>query len=51
MVGALIALAMIPFAPPGVPILAAMLGAVAARFGKPDEQPSDALIDESGIVP
>jgi predicted branched-subunit amino acid permease len=31
MVGALIALALIPFAPPGVPILASMFGVVAGR--------------------
>jgi len=49
-VGALVALALIPFAPPGVPILAAMLGVVAARFGKPDEQPSDAPLDGSGVL-
>ena len=36
--GALIALVLIPFAPPGVPILAAMLGVAASRIGtwKPD---------------
>ena len=50
-VGALIALALIPFAPPGVPILAAMVGVVATRFGTPDEQPSGAPLDESGITP
>jgi len=33
-----------------VPILAAMLGVVAARFGKPDEQPSDAPLDGSGVL-
>jgi len=32
-VGALIALALIPFAPPGVPILASMLGVAAGRLG------------------
>jgi len=32
-VGAVIALALIPFAPPGVPILASMLGVAAGRVG------------------
>jgi predicted branched-subunit amino acid permease len=42
-VGALIALALIPFAPPGVPILASMFGVAAGRVGarRPDgEVPS-----------
>jgi predicted branched-subunit amino acid permease len=44
--GALIALALIPVAPPGVPILASMLGVAAARIGprrpeRTDPSPSD----------
>jgi predicted branched-subunit amino acid permease len=41
-VGALIALALIPFAPPGVPILASMFGVAAGRIGvrRIDAEPS-----------
>ncbi len=42
-VGALIALALIPFAPPGVPILASMFGVAAGRVGarrSDEEEPS-----------
>ncbi len=37
--GASVALALIPFAPPGVPILAAMCGVAAARLGPSGEDP------------
>ncbi len=49
--GALIALILIPFVPPGVPILAAMFGVAAARPGRVAEARSDAAIDELGSAP
>jgi predicted branched-subunit amino acid permease len=49
--GVVIALALIPFAPPGVPILAAMLGVAFARLGASDEHRDAAQIDESGAAP
>jgi predicted branched-subunit amino acid permease len=50
-VGAAIALALIPFAPPGVPILAAMLGVAVARVGTLDEPREAVQIDEPGTAP
>ena len=47
--GALIALVLIPFAPPGVPILAAMLGVAVSLLGSGEEARSETPIDESGI--
>ncbi len=49
--GAAIALALIPFAPPGVPILAAMLGVAVARVGTSDEPGEAVQIDEPGTAP
>ena len=39
--GGLIALVLIPFAPPGVPILASMLGVALARIGSQSTDRSD----------
>ena len=43
--GAVIALVLIPFAPPGVPILAAMFGVAVARFGSSSVDEDEAQID------
>jgi predicted branched-subunit amino acid permease len=42
-VGALIALVMIPFAPPGVPILASMLGVAASRTRRQSDPPDGSM--------
>jgi predicted branched-subunit amino acid permease len=44
--GALIAVALVPFAPPGVPILASMVGVFAARFVS-DVEPSPATEEQT----
>jgi len=43
--GAVIAFVLIPFAPPGVPILAAMFGVAVARFGSSNDDENGAQID------
>jgi predicted branched-subunit amino acid permease len=49
--GALIALALIPIAPPGVPILASMLGVAAARIGSQRRERTDASTSDRGTSP
>ncbi len=49
--GALIALVLIPFAPPGVPILASMLGVGAARIGSPRDDRVDGSASETESAP
>jgi predicted branched-subunit amino acid permease len=50
MVGALIALVLIPFAPPGVPILASMLGVAAARTARRPSDGDDGSIPGTGAA-
>jgi predicted branched-subunit amino acid permease len=50
MVGALIALVLIPFAPPGVPILASMLGVAAARTARRPSDGDDGSIRGTGAA-
>ena len=49
-VGACVALVLIPFAPPGVPILASMLGVAAARTGRSQSDPNDGSMSETGAA-
>jgi 4-azaleucine resistance transporter AzlC len=49
--GALIALALIPIAPPGVPILASMLGVAAARTGLRRPDRTDVSTSDTGTSP
>jgi predicted branched-subunit amino acid permease len=49
--GALIALALIPFAPPGVPILASMFGVAASLIGPRGKPRSESALGEPGIDP
>ncbi len=49
--GALIALALIPFAPPGVPILAAMFGVAASLIGSGRAPRTESAFGEPGIDP
>ncbi len=49
--GALIALALIPIAPPGVPILASMLGVAAARIGPQRPDRTAASTSDTGRSP
>jgi predicted branched-subunit amino acid permease len=49
-VGALIALVLIPFAPPGVPILASMLGVAASRTVRTHPDPDGGSMSETGAA-
>ena len=48
--GVLIALVLIPFAPPGVPILASMLGVAASRLGSPAPDSGDGSMSDTGTA-
>ena len=48
--GVLITLVLIPFAPPGVPILASMLGVAASRLGSPAPDSGDGSMSDTGTA-